>query len=98
MNEVVWLATWFCLAMHDQTCARLEGSVGSMKWDNKAACEVYCRHAAHVFRMQLHIPLAYVCWEVGEVYKPLLRPKGLVDKGRDRGLPWPETRYTPVLR
>jgi len=73
----VWIATWFCLALSDPTCLRLEGAVGNMTFDHSAMCEAMGRWGAKTFREKLRIPLAYRCTLVGEVYVAVPRPKRL---------------------
>lgn len=95
MGEV-WIVTWFCLSLHDPACAGIEGKTGNITFTSSEMCEIFGRYSANVFRRQHHIPLAYVCAEIVDVWKPTPRPKGLRDKGIDRGLPWPEIKFTPV--
>lgn len=94
MGEV-WIATWFCLAMHDPVCARLEGATGNMTFSSGEMCATFGDYSAHLFRRKHKIPLAYVCTHIIDVYKAAPRPHHL-PANQGAGLPWPEIKYTPI--
>jgi hypothetical protein len=72
----VWIVTWFCLAMSDPICARLEGATGNMTFDSSEMCRLMVAWGVPMMR-KLDVPLAGVCWKVGDVYQPLQRPRRL---------------------
>lgn len=73
----VWTVTWFCLALADPTCARLEGSTGNIQFEENYLCELMGWWGQEYYRTKLGIPLAYTCTLVGDTYRPTPRPKGL---------------------
>lgn len=74
MNEL-WRATFFCLALSDPTCARMEGAVGNMSFDHSQMCQLLVTWGTRYYREKLGVPLAGVCWQQVGDYVPIRRPR-----------------------
>lgn len=84
LNEPeVWLVTWFCLAMSDPICARLEGVPGYTQYSSFEMCDTISRYGANVYRRKYQIKLGFVCTHIVDVWRPVSRPKGMRDRGPD---------------